>query len=296
MKQHEVHQLIRESKIPEWTTILKELSTRQLSQHAVQSIKQLNTRLHAAGTLVDYARATVSRLVMRQIASETQAIIIKDVMSRRKDPMPQGSWVLDSIEGLEKKGVKLTKAEKAKLEKHLEALGIHDRELALFRLFRETARDIAHPDLEELPHDAINRTALDSLREADENSKLEAYGREVLETYWRTLRYFTAAATSKTRKHNKETVRGPQKRTDKIRREELRDEIAALPVPPFSEVVDSVYKLSKLDSTTVPAQGPAPAPAPAPAKHQDNKTQKRNKAQHKLQHKSKHKTQKNKKH
>lgn len=240
---HELQQFIRESKIPEWTTVLKELATRHVSSGSLQHIKQLHMRLHAVETLVDYARATVSRLVMRQIASETQAIIIQDVMSRRKGPMPQGSWILDNIEGLEKKGVKLTKAEKAKLEKHLEALGIHGREMALFRLFRETARDIAHPDLEALPHDAINRTALDSLREASENSKLETYGREVLETYWRTLRYFSDINTRSTRKASKET---PPRHTDKIHREELREEIEKLPVPRFSEVVDSVYKLSKL--------------------------------------------------
>lgn len=280
MKQHELHQLIRESKIPEWTAILKELSTRQLSQQGVQNIKQLNTRLHASEILVDYARATVSRLVMRQIASETQAIIIKDVMSRRKDPMPQGSWILDNIEGLEKKGVKLTKAEKAKLEKHLEALGIHDREMALFRLFRETARDIAHPDLEELPHDAINRTALDSLRESGENSKLEAYGREVLETYWRTLRYFTAASTSKTRKRGDNPVHKPHRNTEKIRRDELREEIEALPVPEFSEVVDSVYKLSKLTPVTA-----ATTTAPAVAQQSHSKKHHGAKKTHKQKHK-----------
>lgn len=276
---HELQQLIRESKIPEWTTVLKELATRHVSSNSLQHINQLHTRLHAAEILVDYARATVSRLVMRQIASETQAIIIQDVMSRRKEPMPQGSWVLDNIEGLEKKGVKLTKAEKAKLEKHLEALGIHGREMALFRLFRETARDIAHPDLEALPHDAINRTALDSLREASENSKLETYGREVLETYWRTLRYFSDINTRSTRKVSKEV---PPRHTDKIHREELREEIEKLPVPRFSEVVDSVYKLSKLDVVDTQKNN---KPHNKTQKHKNNKSHNKTQKKHNKKHK-----------
>lgn len=244
--------LIKESKIPEWTDVLKELqSSSQISRHKNHTrkhqhsqldkhLRNLHDYLHTSLTLIEYARATVSRLVMRQIASETQAIIIKDVMSRRKDPLPLGSGTLDNIEGLEKKGIKLTKAEQEKMTTHLTALGIDNREFALFRLFRETARDIAHPDLELLPHEAINKTALDNLKT---DAKLEDLGKEVVDVYWRTLRYFSKVQLDKTRKKNSDGHHRDRKNLEKINREKLREDMALLPIPKFESVVESISKL-----------------------------------------------------
>lgn len=236
--------LIKTSKIPEWTAVLKEIQNSRFTRkhsHLDKRLRDLHEYLHSSLVLTEYARATVSRLVMRQIASETQAMIIKDVMSRRKDPLPLGSGTLDNIEGLEKKGIKLTKAEQEKMDKHLAALGIENREFALFRLFRETAREIAHPDLEQLPHDEINKTALDNLKS---DAKLAELGREVVDVYWRTLRYFSNIQMNKTRKQKTapKVHHRDRKQLEKINRDKLREELAKLPIPKFDAVVSSIYK------------------------------------------------------
>ncbi len=280
--------LIGESTIPEWTALLRELQTTLTNcggtndirksnnqqhntrkQHRQQQqpqqpqqqqqqqqqqrvphnllarLRTIHTQIHAALPLIEYARTSVARLVMRQIASETQEMIIKDVLSRRTKPLPQGSGTLDSIDGLGKKGVRLTAAEKKKMDKILADLDINDREFALFRTFREHARDTAHPELQALPQDALSFTALDHLHD---DPKLEGYGREVLDVYWRALRYFSGLSTDGKTRKNKSEQHGIHtaikvQHNEKIDRFALREELEELPSPPFPAVVEAVFKL-----------------------------------------------------
>jgi len=225
---------------------MDEDDTLQMLSRCMGNDGDAQKRMKNIKTLVDYARGTISRLVLRQIASETQEMIIKDILSRRKDPLPQGSGTLDNIEGLANKGVKLTKAEKDKLDKLLRTLGISDRQFALFRVFREAARETAHPDLDLLPHDAVSKTALDNMRT---NPELEKYAKEVLDTYWRTVRYYSDVALGKGPKKKAEEmaatkVRLPTQSGDKIDRSKIREKLLELPLPAFSDVVESVSELT----------------------------------------------------